>query len=98
MVGTASANQVLRISKEDGEEKRKEVLQSLFTKLMSASKAVITDVVMKLISRLNIKREVFGIISLLFLTCVCICFNVVFCSLKMIPFYLLINFICLSLD
>lgn len=58
MVGTASANQVLLISKEDGEEKRKEFLQSLFTKLMSASKAVITDVVMKLISRLNIKREV----------------------------------------
>lgn len=64
MVGTASANQVLCISKEDGETKRKEVLQSLFTKLMSASKAVITDVVMKLISRLNVKREVFGIISL----------------------------------
>lgn len=64
MVGTASANLVLRISKEDGETKRKEVLQSLFTKLMSASKAVITDVVMKLISRLNVKREVFGIISL----------------------------------
>lgn len=59
MVGTASANQVLRISKEDGEKKRKDVLRSLFTKLMSASKAVISDAVFKLINRLNIKRKVF---------------------------------------
>ncbi|KAI3462545.1 hypothetical protein Pfo_019208 [Paulownia fortunei] len=58
VVGTASADQVLRISKEDGEKKLKEVLQSLFTKLMSASKAVISEVVFKLISRLNIKHEV----------------------------------------
>ncbi|KAH6799278.1 Mannose-6-phosphate isomerase [Perilla frutescens var. frutescens] len=61
VVGAASANQVLHISKEDGEKKRKEVLQSLFTKLMSAGKAVISDVVVKLISRLNIKREVRGL-------------------------------------
>lgn len=59
MVGTASADQVLHISKEDGEKKLKEVLQSLFTKLMSASKAVISEVIFKLISRLNMKREVF---------------------------------------
>ncbi|KAK6152876.1 hypothetical protein DH2020_012515 [Rehmannia glutinosa] len=58
VVGTASADQVLRISKEDGEEKLKEVLQSLFTKLMSAGKGVISEVVFKLISRLNIKQEV----------------------------------------
>lgn len=59
MVGDASANQVLQISKEDGEKKLKEVLRSLFTKLMSASKAVISEVVFKLTSRLNVKREVF---------------------------------------
>ncbi|KAG6412451.1 hypothetical protein SASPL_125130 [Salvia splendens] len=61
VVGTASANQVLRISKEDGEKKRKDVLRSLFTKLMSASKAVISDAVFKLINRLNIKRKVRGL-------------------------------------
>ncbi|KAL1566600.1 mannose-6-phosphate isomerase [Salvia divinorum] len=61
VVGTASANQVLRISKEDGEKKRKDVLRSLFTKLMSASKAVISDAVSKLINRLNIKRKVRGL-------------------------------------
>lgn len=85
MVGAASANQVLRISKEDGEKKRKDVLRSLFTKLMSASKAVISDAVFKLINRLNIKRKVFNPGSILFLTCVCICFNVVFVQSKMIP-------------
>ncbi|KAL8531995.1 hypothetical protein ACS0TY_008557 [Phlomoides rotata] len=57
VVGAATANQVLQISKEDGEKKLKEVLRSLFTKLMSASKAVISEVVFKLISRLNVKRE-----------------------------------------
>lgn len=67
MVGTASANQVLRISKEDGEKKRKDVLKSLFTKLMSASKAVISDAVFKLISRLNIKSKVFRVTSYCFL-------------------------------
>ncbi|XP_057809457.1 mannose-6-phosphate isomerase 2-like isoform X2 [Salvia miltiorrhiza] len=61
VVGTASANQVLHLSKEAGEKKRKEVLQSLFTKLMSASKAVISDAVFKLISRLNIKSKVRGL-------------------------------------
>ncbi|KAL1540676.1 mannose-6-phosphate isomerase [Salvia divinorum] len=61
VVGTASANQVLRLSKEDGEKKRKEVLQSLFTKLMSASKAVISDAVSKLISRLNMRIKVRGL-------------------------------------
>ncbi|KAG6412450.1 hypothetical protein SASPL_125129 [Salvia splendens] len=57
VVGTASANQVLCLSKEDGEKKRKDVLRSLFTKLMSASKAIISDAVSKLINRLNIKRK-----------------------------------------
>lgn len=59
MVGAVSADQVLCISKEDGEMKLRKVLQSLFTKLMSASKDVISEVVSKLISRLNIKHEVF---------------------------------------
>lgn len=86
MVGTASADQVLRISKEDGEKKREEVLRTLFTKLMSASKVVISDAVAKLISRLYIKREVlFRVISLLFLTYVCIFLKVVNSSFKDMP-------------
>ncbi|KAK4490574.1 hypothetical protein RD792_001257, partial [Penstemon davidsonii] len=58
VVGTAHTDKVLHISEEDGETKLKEVLQSLFTELMSVSKTVISEVVSKLISRLNIKREV----------------------------------------
>lgn len=58
VVGNACAEQVLQISKQDGEKKLKEVLQSLFTGLMSVSNAVIPEVVSKLISRLNIKQEV----------------------------------------
>lgn len=58
MVGSSCVDQVLITSEEDGEKKLKEVLQSVFTVLMSASKAVITEVISKLISRLNTKRKV----------------------------------------
>ncbi|KAL0350320.1 UNVERIFIED_CONTAM: Mannose-6-phosphate isomerase 2 [Sesamum radiatum] len=58
VVGSSCAEQVLHVNEEDGETKLKEVLQSLFTKLMSVSKAVISEVISKLISRLNLKREV----------------------------------------
>ncbi|KAL0450012.1 UNVERIFIED_CONTAM: Mannose-6-phosphate isomerase 2 [Sesamum latifolium] len=58
VVGSSCAEQVLHVSEEDGETKLKEVLQSLFTKLMSVSKAVISEVISKLISRLSLKHEV----------------------------------------
>lgn len=94
MVGTASADQVLRINKEDEDKKREEVLRTLFTKLMSASPAVISDVVAKLISRLNIKHEVFRVASLLFLTCVCIFSKAVYCFVPLVySSYQLTNFL-----
>ncbi|CAI9766924.1 unnamed protein product [Fraxinus pennsylvanica] len=58
VVGNACADQVLHISKLDGEEKSKEVLRSIFTELMLAKKAVVSEAISKLITRLNIKREV----------------------------------------
>ncbi|PIN13324.1 Mannose-6-phosphate isomerase [Handroanthus impetiginosus] len=58
VVGTASADEVLHISKEDGENKLKEVLRSVFTRLMSANKPVISEALSKLMNRLNLKREV----------------------------------------
>ncbi|KAL0423993.1 UNVERIFIED_CONTAM: Mannose-6-phosphate isomerase 2, partial [Sesamum radiatum] len=58
VVGTASAHQALNIREDDGDKKLKEVLHTLFTKLMSTSKVIISEVVLKLIRRLNIAREV----------------------------------------
>lgn len=58
VVGSSCVEQVLITSEEDGEKKLKEVLQSVFTLLMSASKAVITERISKLTSRLNTKRKV----------------------------------------
>ncbi|CAA2938399.1 mannose-6-phosphate isomerase 1-like [Olea europaea subsp. europaea] len=58
VVGSARADQVLHIRQEDGEEKSKEVLRSIFSDLMSAKKVVISEAISKLISRLNVKREV----------------------------------------
>ncbi|KAL8472592.1 hypothetical protein ACS0TY_029698 [Phlomoides rotata] len=57
VVGSSCADQVLNMCEVDGEKKLKEVLQSLFTALMSASKLVISEAISKLISRLNLKRE-----------------------------------------
>ncbi|CAN4079964.1 unnamed protein product [Withania somnifera] len=58
VVGTALAERVLNLNKDDEEEKVKLVLRKLFTEMMSASKDLITEVLAKLISRLNIKNEV----------------------------------------
>ncbi|KAK6150988.1 hypothetical protein DH2020_015920 [Rehmannia glutinosa] len=58
VVGSSCADQVLLINEEDGEEKLKEVLRSLFTGLMSASKTQISEVTSKLISRLTSKQKV----------------------------------------
>ncbi|XP_073124140.1 mannose-6-phosphate isomerase 2-like [Henckelia pumila] len=58
VIGSACADQVLHVSKQDDEKKSKEVLRNLFTELMLVNKATISDVISKLISRLSRKREV----------------------------------------
>ncbi|XP_073311214.1 mannose-6-phosphate isomerase 1-like [Primulina huaijiensis] len=58
VVGSAYAEEILQASEQDGEKRLKEILQSLFTGLMSVSNAVISEVISKLTSRLNLKREV----------------------------------------
>lgn len=58
VVGNALAELVLDLNEDDEEEKGKLVLRKLFTEIMSASKDVITEVLAKLISRLNIKNKV----------------------------------------
>jgi mannose-6-phosphate isomerase len=58
VVGSACADRVLDIDKKDGGEKLKEVLQSLFTELMTASKDAICEAVSKMENRLNMQREV----------------------------------------
>ncbi|KAL7101729.1 hypothetical protein ACP275_08G073000 [Erythranthe tilingii] len=58
MVGSSCADQVLQITENDGEKKLKEVFKSLFTDLISVSNSVISEIIPKLIRRLNSKREV----------------------------------------
>lgn len=58
VVGDTPAKRVLDLNEDDGEEKVKLVLRKLFTEMMSANKDVITEVLAKLISRLNIKNKV----------------------------------------
>lgn len=57
VVGSVYTNQVMHINEQDGEEKAKAILRSIFTQLMSASKVVISEVLSKLISRLNMERK-----------------------------------------
>ncbi|CAA0817274.1 Mannose-6-phosphate isomerase 2 [Striga hermonthica] len=57
VVGSSCADQVLHTTQEDGEEKVKDVLRSLFNHLMSASKSLISYVTLKLISRLSLKEQ-----------------------------------------
>ncbi|KAL7101728.1 hypothetical protein ACP275_08G073000 [Erythranthe tilingii] len=57
MVGSSCADQVLQITENDGEKKLKEVFKSLFTDLISVSNSVISEIIPKLIRRLNSKRE-----------------------------------------
>ncbi|CAN4083197.1 unnamed protein product [Withania somnifera] len=58
VVGNVHAERVLNLNEDDAEKKVKLVLRKLFTEMMSASKDVITEVLAKLISRLNIKNKV----------------------------------------
>lgn len=58
VVGNSLAERVLDLNVDDKEEKVKLVLRKLFMEIMSASKDVITQVLAKLISRLNIKNKV----------------------------------------
>lgn len=58
MVGSEVANQVLCITKEDGEDKVKSVIRLIFTQLMSTDKEIITTVTTKLMSRLHQESQV----------------------------------------
>ncbi|KAL7141697.1 hypothetical protein ABFS83_08G070800 [Erythranthe nasuta] len=57
MVGSSCADQVLQLTENDGEKKLKEVFKSLFTDLISVSNSAISEIIPKLIRRLNSKRE-----------------------------------------
>lgn len=61
LVGNASAKQVLDIDKQDGAEKVKYALQSVFTQLMSARKEMATKSISKLKSRLHVESQVYRI-------------------------------------
>ncbi|KAK3218246.1 hypothetical protein Dsin_012216 [Dipteronia sinensis] len=58
LVGTVDANQVLHINEQDGEEKVKSVVRSIFTQLMTASKEMTNKVVSKLKNRLHMESQV----------------------------------------
>lgn len=58
VVSRMGVDKLLAIGEQDGEDKAKEVLQLIFTQLMSARKEVIEQVLLRLISRLTAKREV----------------------------------------
>ncbi|KAL4308912.1 hypothetical protein GQ457_01G037140 [Hibiscus cannabinus] len=57
LVGTASAKQVLDIGKQDGAEKVKYALRSVFTQLMSASKDMAMKATSNLKSRLHVESQ-----------------------------------------
>lgn len=58
LVGNEPANQVLDVSEQDGKEKVKSVLQSIFTQLMSVSKEMVLKVITKLKYRLQMESQV----------------------------------------
>lgn len=58
LVGHVEADQVMNIKENDGEEKVKAVLKSIFTQLMSANKDAISGMVSKLKTRLNTENKV----------------------------------------
>lgn len=58
VVGHVYVDQVLNATENDEEEKQKAVLQSVFTQLMSASKEMISKVLPKLTTRLNLEKKV----------------------------------------
>lgn len=60
LVGSVDANKVLQINEQDGDQKVKSVLRSLFTQLMTASKEMTTKAISKLKSRMLIESKVSG--------------------------------------
>ncbi|KAL2335269.1 hypothetical protein Fmac_016482 [Flemingia macrophylla] len=58
LVGVENVNLVLQITDEDGEEKFKPILQSLFTEIMSASRERVTGAVGRLRNRLHRESQV----------------------------------------
>ncbi|KAF8407799.1 hypothetical protein HHK36_006935 [Tetracentron sinense] len=58
LVGSADADQILHVNEEDGKEKVRTLLQSIFTQLMAASKDAISKMVSNLKSRLNMENKV----------------------------------------
>lgn len=58
LVGRADATEILSVSEQDGKDKVKSVLQSIFTQLMSASKEMVSQVITKLKNRLQIESQV----------------------------------------
>ncbi|PIA33301.1 hypothetical protein AQUCO_04100015v1 [Aquilegia coerulea] len=57
-VGNVDADQVLRINEQNGEEKIKAVLRSIFTQLMSADKDAVAEMVNKMKTRLTLEKKV----------------------------------------
>ncbi|GLT34041.1 hypothetical protein SLA2020_085870 [Shorea laevis] len=57
LIGTAEANRVVNIHKQDGEEKVKSVLRSTFTQLMSANEEMTAKAISKLKSRLQLESK-----------------------------------------
>nr|DAD31823.1 TPA_asm: hypothetical protein HUJ06_010674 [Nelumbo nucifera] len=57
LVGSKSAGEILHANKQDGEEKIKAMLQSIFTQLMSTSEDEISGAVSKLKTRLNMENK-----------------------------------------
>lgn len=60
LVGSEEANQVLHIELQDGEEKTKSILQSIFTHLVTASMEMTTEAISKLKGRLHKESKVSG--------------------------------------
>lgn len=58
VVGNACGDQALTVDKQNGEVKEERVLRSIFTKLMSVDREVISKALSRLISRLNKEEEV----------------------------------------
>ncbi|XP_050230583.1 mannose-6-phosphate isomerase 1 [Mercurialis annua] len=57
LVGAVDGNKILYINEQEGEEKVKSVLRSIFTQLMSAGKETITEVISKLKNRLQMESQ-----------------------------------------
>ncbi|KAK4361521.1 hypothetical protein RND71_020473 [Anisodus tanguticus] len=58
VIGNAKAAQVLNLNEDDGKEEVKLLLRSVFTDIMTVRKDVTTEVLAKLISRLNVDNQV----------------------------------------